>query len=249
MSDAPIGQLVPLIPREELAGWRRWHGADLSAEPTAPAAPRPSAAELARREAERHAAQLRAEREAARREGLAQGHAEGLAQGLAEGRRQGEAQGREAGAAAARAEGEVQIQASLARLQALYDSGAQAIERLAADTAPALTELALAVARRLIVDELNSQPEAIVRIVEHALQDVPADTRVRIHVHPEDAALLHEHMGERLPEHGWRVVADDGVTRGGCRLVTSYGEIDATLQTRWAHVAASFGSDMPWQAP
>ncbi|GAA5234011.1 flagellar assembly protein FliH [Verticiella sediminum] len=248
MSERTANLPVARIPRERVREWRRWQTTDLAVPQAPRATPEQLAAERARREAARRESELDALREAARQAGHADGHAQGLAQGLAEGRAQGQAEGRTTALAAVREEEQARMAERVAALDTLLTNCERDIARLAADTAPALTQLALAVARRIVAEELRVRPEAILSVVEAALQDAPADTRVRIHVHPDDAAILHAHMQSRLDEHGWRAVPDSAVTRGGCRLLTSYGEIDASLQTRWSHIAADLGSTAPWTA-
>ena len=44
------------------------------------------------------------------------------------------------------------------------------------------------------------------------------------------------------------VVEDASLLRGGCRIETSAGEIDATLQTRWQKLSAALAQDHEWVA-
>ena len=60
-----------------------------------------------------------------------------------------------------------------------------------------------------------------------------------------DMELVKLHLADELRAAPWRLFADESITRGGCRAETSFGDIDATLQTRWRRVAASLGRDAP----
>jgi flagellar assembly protein FliH len=44
------------------------------------------------------------------------------------------------------------------------------------------------------------------------------------------------------------VVGDASLLRGGCRIETFAGEIDATLQTRWQKLSAALAQDHEWVA-
>jgi len=41
---------------------------------------------------------------------------------------------------------------------------------------------------------------------------------------------------------------DATITRGGCRLQTAAGDIDATLETRWHKLCASLAQEQDWIA-
>ena len=62
---------------------------------------------------------------------------------------------------------------------------------------------------------------------------------MRLWANPQDIELIRLHLADELKEGHWRVLADESLARGGCRAETPYGDIDATLQTRWRRVAAS----------
>jgi flagellar assembly protein FliH len=41
-------------------------------------------------------------------------------------------------------------------------------------------------------------------------------------------------------------VADAAVARGGCRVESDLGAIDARIASRWTQAASALGSDEPW---
>ena len=56
---------------------------------------------------------------------------------------------------------------------------------------------------------------------------------------------LRAHLEQELSAD-WMVVEDASLLRGGCRIETSAGEIDATLQTRWQKLSAALAQDHEW---
>ena len=66
---------------------------------------------------------------------------------------------------------------------------------------------------------------------------------IRVRVHPDDHALVSAGAGEALAARGARLVADAGLSRGGCRVESDLGQVDARIETRWAQAAATLGQD------
>ncbi|ANN66827.1 flagellar assembly protein FliH [Bordetella bronchialis] len=193
-------------------------------------------------------------REEARRAGHAQGLAEGrsegydlgVAEGRARGYEQGLEEGRKAGHAAGLIDAREQGAEEATRLRAIAEATASSLAQLEEKTGQALLTLALDIARQVVRVTVAQQPEALLAAVREVLHMNPtAGAPLRLWLHPLDLELVRLHLAEELKTGPWRVLADESITRGGCRAETSLGEIDATLETRWRRVAASLGRDMP----
>ncbi|MEK0115086.1 flagellar assembly protein FliH, partial [Bordetella pertussis] len=104
------------------------------------------------------------------------------------------------------------------------------------------------IAGQVLRTTLAEHPEAMVAAVREVLQINPATgAAMRLWVHPDDLELVRTHLADELNEANWRLQADESITRGGCRTETAYGDVDATLQTRWRRVAASLGRSAAWE--
>ncbi|HEY0973706.1 MAG TPA: FliH/SctL family protein [Solimonas sp.] len=157
------------------------------------------------------AAQLEAVEAAAYQDGVQRGHAEGYA----------------AGQRAAQQETE--------RLRALIEHLQRPLAHLGEDTERALLDTACAIARRLTLNELNQNPEAIERIVREALSLLPSYVRdVRLHLHADDATFLRERLTPPPDAQSFRIVVDASLARGDCRVLTESTQLDARLETRLA---------------
>jgi flagellar assembly protein FliH len=55
---------------------------------------------------------------------------------------------------------------------------------------------------------------------------------VRVHLHPEDAAVMRQHLAPTESERAWGLVEDPVMARGGCQITTSTSRIDARLESR-----------------
>jgi len=230
--------------------WRRWQMSsfDLPVEDVvelAPPAPEPEPGpdlEALRREARAQA------EESGRRAGLEQGREQGLREGRAAGHEAGLAAGREAGFQEGLAQGREQARQEALQLHALAEACGASVAALEARMGQALLTLALDIAGQVLRTTLAEQPDSMLAGVREVLQVNPASGgAMRLWVHPADLELVRLHLADELRDGNWRVLADESVARGGCRAETPYGDIDATLQTRWRRIAASLGRNTSWE--
>ena len=157
--------------------------------------------------------------------------------------KEAETRGYEAGMARARAETGARLAAleeRVKRLDAALHLLAKPLEQLDADVENELARLALAVGKQLARRELHIEPAQVIAILRESLALLPAAAReVRIHLHPEDAATVREHLTAPAAERAWTIVEDPTLSRGGCVIHSQASRIDARLEARIAAVAAS----------
>jgi flagellar assembly protein FliH len=146
----------------------------------------------------------------------------------------GHARGLRDGQAEARAQAAREVQA----LRGILDQLAEPLAVLDETVEESLLELVLAVARQVIRRELRTDPGQIVATVREALEALPvAQREIVIKLHPEDAVLVREHLGEGRPR--WTIEEDPTLTRGGCHVVSESSRVDATVERRLNAIAAS----------
>ncbi len=94
--------------------------------------------------------------------------------------------------------------------------------------------LAAAIAERLVVHELQLNPDVAREMIREALQ-MAAGARKSLRLHGEDAALLGGHAAEVVRVFAAcgkaEIVPDNSLTRGSCVIETQHGTIDARLET------------------
>jgi len=94
---------------------------------------------------------------------------------------------------------------------------------------------------------LKVHPELVLPTVTAAIHSLPVlQLPATIMLHPDDAALVREHMEEELSKHGWKIEEDPQLARGGCRILTRTNQIDATAETRWKRLAESLSRKLDW---
>jgi len=161
-------------------------------------------------------------------QGFAAGRADGRAAALAEQQAQGEA-----------------LRARVQRLDGLLNLLARPLAELDEAVLRQLAMLSGAVARQLVRRELRTQPEQIIAVIRETVSLLPATARdVRIHLHPDDAALVRERLAEPATARAWTLIEDPVITRGGCRISGENSSIDAQVETRLgAAIAAVLGDE------
>lgn len=164
---------------------------------------------------------------------------EAFAKGLAEGRAQG----------LAAVEREMrpqleQLQARVERLDAIINSLARPLQELDPEVEDQLLQLALTIGRHLVRRELRIDPSQVIAIIRETVALLPASARdVRVHLHPEDAAVVREKLATPTGERVWTIAEDPVMGRGGCRVTTDTAQIDARLDTRIGSVISALLGD------
>lgn len=210
--------------------WRPWQLEELS-RPEASASTSTDSEDNAQ---ELELARLRAEaRRAAYEEGLQQGRKEGYEAGFALGQQEGKAEG------LAQAEQEAQraLDEVLQPLGQLILEANGAFAQMSKEVADELAGLAFTVGRVLARDALDRQPEEILAVVRELLNDEQAlAAKPRLYLHSADLALVQEHLANEISTAGWQLQADDSLQRGGCKLLTAAGEVDASWEARCQNI-------------
>jgi flagellar assembly protein FliH len=163
-------------------------------------------------------------------------------------REQSEARGYDAGMAKAQAEmkGRIsQLDTQIKRLDALLQFVSRPLQNLDAEVENMLLQLALTVGKHLARRELKVDPTQVIAIIRESLAELPASAReVRVHLHPDDAAIVRERLTAPSYERAWSIVEDPTMSRGGCVVRTENSQIDARLESRISTIIASaFGDD------
>ena len=145
-------------------------------------------------------------------------------------------QAHEEGFAHGRAEGLASVKTPIeTTLRAL----AEPLAELDAQAQQELSLLVMSIARQLVRRELKTSPDEIVGVVRETLAALPAAARhVRVHLHPEDAALVRTVLSLGEGERHWQIVEDPVLSRGGCRVHAEASQIDASVEGRLAATIA-----------
>ena len=170
------------------------------------------------------------------------GYDAGLAKGRDEGHAQGYAKGLDEGQAAAYAGGREALQALADSMTSVLRGFNEERARLATAATDEVPRLAVAIAERVCKRAGRFDPEVCHANATAALRLVMRSHDVKLHAHPADC----ENLRTLLPtiQKRWpalthvELVEDANVDRGGCRVHTEGGLVDADLRTQLDRVAA-----------
>lgn len=192
------------------------HPVQEEAEPPPPA-PLPTAAELEALAAKAHEEGY----ERGRKEGFEFGHREGIESGRRE------------------------VAERIETLDRLIQALESPFEALDDEVEQQLVTLVIALVRQLVRREVKTDPSHIVGVVREALGVLPVNARrIRVVLHPEDAAVVREAYTLGESDQKWQIIEDPVIQRGGCRVFTENSQIDATLESRInALIAPLLGSE------
>lgn len=137
-----------------------------------------------------------------------------------------------------------QVAPRLGELLRSFDAQLSALE---AQLAQGLADTAVQLARQVVRSELAARPELVADVARQALADMLLSARhISLHVHPEDIDFVAQGLHETLAARGARLLADAQVQRGGCRVESDLGVVDARIEQRWAQAVQTLGASLPW---
>ncbi|MFP3438408.1 flagellar assembly protein FliH [Pantoea ananatis] len=211
--------------------WQLWQPVELGRpeEPVAMSA-EPTEVPIFESEEDEQQQQFEHMQQQLRKEAHGQGYSEGHLQGFAEGQKAGYDAGFQQGLADAQ-----QQQAPLqARMQQLVTEFQNTLESLDSVIAARLMQLALEAARSVIGQATTVDGSALLRQIQGLLQQEPMFSgKPQLRVHPDDLLRIEQTLGPTLDLHGWRLLADNTLHPGGCKLSAEDGDLDASVATRW----------------
>jgi flagellar assembly protein FliH len=158
-------------------------------------------------------------------------------------REQSETRGYEAGLVKAKTEMDkriAELDARIKRLDSVLQLMARPLQELDSQVEQMLLQLTLTIGKQLARRELRIDPAQIIAIIRESLAELPAAARdIRVHLHPEDAAVVRERLAAPATERAWTIVEDPTMSRAGCIVRAESSQIDARLESRINTVIAN----------
>lgn len=179
-------------------------------------------------------------------EGAAGAPARGAEKLLSERERRAYERGRQDGIAAGRQAASAQRAQTAQQLERVLDQLRGRFAELESAGADRVLELAVTLASQILRRQVEVDRIALLAPLRDAIAAViDQNTHPRVHLNPQDHALLRDELEADGLFRGCRFVADPAITRGGCRVDTAQCEVDATLETRIERVLAAVGLEPP----
>lgn len=146
-----------------------------------------------------------------------------------------------------RQEAEVALAAKLQSLEQLMGHLLEPIAEQDTQIEKSLVHLVAHVTRQVIGRELRTDSSHITHVLREALKLLPMGAdNIRIHLNPQDFELA-KALRERHEER-WKLLEDEALLPGGCRIETAHSRIDATVETRMEKAVAQLFDQLHDQA-
>ncbi|WP_434601465.1 flagellar assembly protein FliH [Pseudomonas sp. Z4-7] len=146
-----------------------------------------------------------------------------------------------------RQEADVALTAKLRALESLMLNLFEPIAEQDTQIEKSLVGLVQHITRQVIQRELAIDSSQIEHVMREALKLLPLGVgNVRLYINPQDFELV-KALRERH-EESWRIVEDETLLPGGCRVETEHSRIDATIETRISQVMAKLFDQLHEQA-
>jgi flagellar assembly protein FliH len=106
-----------------------------------------------------------------------------------------------------------------------------------------VVQLALAIARRVILREVTLDPDLVGAITHVALERLGDASPATIRLNPEDYSAVSAHRGEHWAGTNVSVVPDPALPRGGCLVESAFGVVDASVDAQLGELATALLGD------
>ena len=146
-----------------------------------------------------------------------------------------------------RQEAETALAAKIASLELLMANLFEPIAEQDTQIEKSLVDLVQHITKQVIKRELAIDSSQIEHVMRDALKLLPLGVEnVRLYVNPQDFAQV-KALRERH-EETWRIVEDESLLPGGCRVETEHSRIDASVESRVTQVMAKLFDQLHEQA-
>lgn len=146
-----------------------------------------------------------------------------------------------------RQEAETALAAKIASLELLMANLFEPIAEQDTQIEKSLVDLVQHITKQVIKRELAIDSTQIEHVMRDALKLLPLGVEnVRLYVNPQDFAQV-KALRERH-EESWRIVEDESLLPGGCRVETEHSRIDASVESRVTQVMAKLFDQLHEQA-
>ncbi|OFZ20297.1 MAG: hypothetical protein A2Z20_12850 [Bdellovibrionales bacterium RBG_16_40_8] len=112
-----------------------------------------------------------------------------------------------------------------------------------------LIKLIFQIASKLALRDISLNEKHIVGLLSELIVEVQTAESINVKLNPEDFRFIEDLRNKKVKEiekfEHVRIQPNDEVTKGGCIIVTNYGEIDATIEQRVQKAWAALEPKIP----
>ena len=128
-------------------------------------------------------------------------------------------------------------------------SGLQKVKKqILLDSEREAVELALAIARKIVCQEVATDRNVVLNVVKESLRKVVGHKKIKIRLCPDDLQFMNDAKSQipGLNEDFEKIIfeADKSIMNGGCIIDTSFGDIDGRIESQLQAVEEVFNAEI-----
>jgi len=204
--------------------------------------------------------------EEAKQRGYNDGFEKGFSKGFEDGKKEGYKEGFEKGYQEGSLKAEKEKEALVQKLESEYEQKVKTLEEDFAKKVKSIEEfvknceeelknlilgldeqvlkIAIKVAEKLVLKEVQTDPEVSLRVIKEALNYIAEGSSVVIKVSPEEFEFLEKEVPKVVKgKYKVKFVKDPNIKKGGVFIESELGTIDATFEKRWEKLLSTIGYD------
>lgn len=128
------------------------------------------------------------------------------------------------------------LEPTLVALKQIVDEIQTERKRLIERHEQELIKVAFALAVRIVKNVIDQDSQTVLRVIAEALKKVTGRQKVTLRLSPLDYQMIQQQFSRELselwPPDSIAIEADEAIGRGGCRIRTDQGDIDATIESQ-----------------
>ena len=129
------------------------------------------------------------------------------------------------------------------KLASTLDDLVRVRDQMIRHTEKQMVQLALAVARRVVHREVTVDPTTMLTMMRVVLERVSDAARVSVRLNPADHQAVTAALADAPTSDQVTITADPRVPRGGCKVESEYGDIDAGVDAQIQEIARALLGD------
>lgn len=152
--------------------------------------------------------------------------------------------------------GEIEgLESARSRIESLLSSLKEALsglqkvkEQILLDSEREAVELALAIARKIVCQEVATDRNVVLNVVKESLRKVVGHKKIKIRLCPDDLQFMNDAKSQipGLTEDFEKIIfeADKSIMNGGCIIDTRFGDIDGRIDSQLQAVEEVFNAEI-----
>lgn len=153
-------------------------------------------------------------------------------------------QAHEQGLQEARAQVDSEVNSAVEVLRAKLTNTLNELEQvyglIAARAEQDLVQLSLAMARKIVHREVQTDPDIVLSLARVALSRLHPRAVATVRLHPDDYLYAHSHRELLSTSCTVEILADPEIGRGGCIVRSEHGDVDARIEQQFALIERGF---------